>query len=93
MIIVSVEIKEESSNFEPVNFVSDNEVKYGTDYTLTTLIYKDDIDTIHPVNDIIDHNIVTRKTFLVPYGEDGEVIRAQVKAWTDQFDQEHDMFL
>ena len=93
MIIVSVEIKEESSNFEPVNFVSDNEVKDGTDNTLPTLRYKYAIDTIHQVNEIIDHSIVTKNTFLLPHGEDGEVIRDQVKSWAAQFYQDQEMFL
>ena len=88
MVQVSGEIKEESSNFEPVNFVSANEVKDGTDDTLPTLIYKDAIDTIHQVNEIMDHKIVTGKTFLIPHGEDGEVIHAQVKARYAQFDQD-----
>ena len=50
MVAVSGEIKEEYYNFEPVNFVSDNEVKGVTDDTLQTLSYKDAINTIHQVN-------------------------------------------
>ena len=40
MVTVIGEIKEYSSNLETFNFVSANEVKYGTDGTLPTLIYK-----------------------------------------------------
>ena len=47
---------------------------------LPTPIYKDDIDTIHQVSYIIDHNIVIGNIFLIPHGEDGEVICSQVKA-------------
>ena len=93
MVAVSGEIKEESSNFEPVNFVSDNEVTDGTEDTLLKLSYKYAINTIHQVNEIIDHNIVIRETFFLPHGKDGEVIRAQVKDRADQFDKEQEMFL
>ena len=88
MVPVSVDIKEESSKFEPFNFFSDNEVNNGTDYSLPALSYKDVNDIIHQVNNIIDQNIVIGKTFLLPYGEDGEVICSQVKAWASKSDQE-----
>ena len=68
MVQFSGEIKEESSNFEPVNFVFANEVKDGTNDTLTELIYKSAIDTIHQVNKIIYHNIFIVNTFLLPHG-------------------------
>ena len=55
--------------------------------------YKYAMDTIHHFNEIIDHNIIVGKIFLLPQVKDGEVIRAQVKAWGAQFDQEQDMFL
>ena len=93
MVPVSGEIKEESSNFEHVNFVSDNEVKGGNDGTLLTLIYKDAIDTIHQVNDITDHTILNGKTLLQTHVKDWEVIHAQVKSWDDQSDQYQEMFL
>ena len=53
MIPFGGDINEKSSNFEPVNFVSANEVKDGTNNTLTALSYKSSIDNIHQVNDII----------------------------------------
>ena len=60
---------------------------------LPKLRYKDAIETIHQVKEIIDHNIDIIKTLLQYHGEDGEAIRAQVKAWADQFDQDQEMFL
>ena len=93
MVPVSGQIKEESSNFELVNFVSVDKVKYGTDGTILTLIYKDGIDTICQLNEIIDQNIFIGNTLLQPHGEDGELIRAQVNTWSDQFDQEQEMLL
>ena len=93
MVPVSGYIKEESSNFEPVNLVSTNEVKDNTDDTLLTLSYKDSIYTIHQVNKIIYHNIFIGKTSLLPREEDGEVILSQVKACTAQFYQQKYMFL
>ena len=59
MLPVSGEIKEEYSNFEPVNFVSYNEVKDGTDGMSLTLSYKYAIATIHKVKEIIDHSTRT----------------------------------
>ena len=93
MIPFSGEINEKSSNFEPVNFVSDDEVKDVTNNTLPKLSYKDVIDTIHQVNDNIDRQIFIGKTFLLPHDEDGDVIHDQVKARSSQFDQYHYMFL
>ena len=93
MVQVSGEIKEESYNFEPVNFVSANEVKDGTENTLPSLSYKDNIGSINQVNKIIYHNIVTGKTFMIPKGEDGEVIRDQVKSRDAHLDQEKEIFL
>ena len=66
MVPVSGEIKEQSSNFEPVNFISANEVKDGTDDTPPLISYKYAIDKIHHVNDIIYHKIITRKKILLP---------------------------
>ena len=66
MVPVSGEIKEESSKFERVNFIYDNEVKDGTDDTLLTISYKYAIYTINHVNDIIDHNIIIRKKSATP---------------------------
>ena len=63
----------------------DNEFKDDTDDTIPTIRYSDDINTIHHVNEIIYHKILMRKTFLLPPGENGEVIRAQVKACAAQF--------
>ena len=40
MVPVSGEIKEESSKFEPVNFIYDKEVKDGTDDTFLAIRYK-----------------------------------------------------
>ena len=54
---------------------------------LTKPRYRDAIETIHQVKEIIDHNIDIIKTLLQYHGEDGEAIRAQVKAWADQFYQ------
>ena len=68
MIQVSGEINEKSSNFEPVNFVSANEVKDGTNDTLKALSYKSAIDNIHQVNDIIYKKNFIGKTFLIPHG-------------------------
>ena len=48
MVLVSGDIKGESSNFGPVNFISANEVKDGTYDTLTEISYKDTIYTIQP---------------------------------------------
>ena len=36
---------------------------------------------------------MTGKNLLQPHGEDGDLIRAQVKAWADKFDQDQEMFL
>ena len=63
MVPVIGEIKEEYSNLEPVNFVSTDKVKYGTDGTLPILSYKDAIATINQVNNIIDHNILLKINF------------------------------
>ena len=93
MVPVSGEIKEESSNFEPVNFVSDNEVKDGTDDILPKLSYKYSIDTIRQVNYIIDHNIVIGKISLLTHGDYVEVIRDQFNAQDAHFDQEQEIFL
>ena len=60
---------------------------------LLTLSYKDYIRNIHKVNEIMDHNIVIGKTFLLTHGKDEQVIHYQVTAWADQFDQEKEMFL
>ena len=79
MVPDSVEIKEEYFNFEPVNFIFANIVKDCTDDTIPKINYKNAIDTTHNVNEIIDHNIITGKTFLPSYGKVGEVISAQVK--------------
>ena len=87
MVPVSGYIKEESSNFEPVNLVSTNEVKDNTDDTLLTLSYKDSIYTIHQVREIIYHNIVTIKIFLLSHGKNIEVIHDQVETRPSQFDQ------
>ena len=63
MIPLSAEIKEESSNFEPVKYISSDKVKYGTDDTLLTLSYRDTIDTIQQVkktyNDILTRGFNT----------------------------------
>ena len=88
MIPFGGEINEKSSNFEPVNFVSADEVKDVTNDTLPKLSYKDVIDNIHQVNDNIDRQIFIGKTFLLPHDEDGEVIHDQVKARSSQFDQD-----
>ena len=85
MVPVSGETKRESSNIDPVSSISDNDVDYGTDDTLPDISYKDAIDIIQYINDIIDHNILT--------SEDGEVIRAQLKALDELFDQDLEMFL
>ena len=79
MVPDSVEIKEECFNFDPVNFIFDNIVKYWTDDTIPRINYKNAIDTTHHVNEIINNNIITGKTFLPSYGKVGEVISAQVK--------------
>ena len=55
--------------------------------------YKDAINTIHQINNIIYHQIFIRKTYLLPHGKYGEVICAQVKSWDSQFDQDQDIFL
>ena len=60
---------------------------------LLTLSYNDAVYNFYQVNEIINHNIFIRKTLLLPHGEDGELIRAQVKSWTAHFDQDQDMFL
>ena len=93
MVQDSGRMKTESLNTEPINFISDNEVEDGNDDTLLDISYKDDIDTIQHVNDIIDNNILIRKTFLLPQGEDGEVICAQVKARDAEFNLKQEMFL
>ena len=71
MVPVSREIKEESYILQPVNFVSANWAKDGTDITLPTIIYKDAIVTIQQVKKIIDHIIVTGKNLLLPHGKYG----------------------
>ena len=53
-----------------------------------TVSYKDAINKIQHVNEIIDHNILLGKIFLPPQGEDSEVICAQFKACAAQFDQD-----
>ena len=63
-------------------------VKDGTDDTLPAINYTYSIDTIQHANKIIGNNILIGKMFLLPQGEDGEVICAQVKARADHFDQE-----
>ena len=68
MVLVSVRIKEGSSNFETVNFIYANEVKYGTDDTVPAIRHKYAIDTIHHVNEIIDNDIIAGKTFLLLQG-------------------------
>ena len=88
MVPVSGETNTESLNTKPINFISANKVEDGT-----AIIYKDDIDTIQYINDIIYHNILTGKNSLPTQGEEGEVIRSQVKACADEFNQEQDMFL
>ena len=88
MVRASGDINEESSKFEPVNFISDNEVKYGNDAKLPDISYKYAIDTIHNVKKIIDNNIIIREIFLLPQGKYREVICAQVKSRAAQFDQE-----
>ena len=60
---------------------------------LTKPRYRDAIETIHQVKEIIDHNIDIIKTLLQYHGEDGEAIRAQVKAWADQFYQQQEIFI
>ena len=70
-----------------------NEVEDGTDDNLPILSYKDTFGTIRQFNRIIQHNIVIRKTFLIPHGEDIKVICAQVKAWASHFYQDQEMFL
>ena len=87
MVLVSGDIKEQSSKFETFDFFSANEVKDGTDNTLPTLIYKDAIITIHQVNEIIDYIIFIINTFLLPHVEDVESIRAQYKAQDLKLDQ------
>ena len=88
MLPVSGETKTESLITEPINFILSNKVKDGTDDTLPDIRYKDAIDAIQHSNEIIDNNIFIVKKFLLPRGEDGEFIRAQVKARAVQFDQE-----
>ena len=63
MVPVSRETKKESSNIEPVNFISANKVEDETDDKLASISYKDVIDTMKHVNEIIDHNILSRKHF------------------------------
>ena len=82
-----------SSKIEPVSFILDNEVEDGTDDTLPGNIYKDSMDTVKHVSDIIYHNILISKKILLPQVEDSEVIHAQVKARDAQFDPEKDMLL
>ena len=65
MVPDSVDIKGEYFNFEPVNFIFDHIVKDWTDDTIPKINYKNAIDTTHHVNEIIDHNIITGKTFLL----------------------------
>ena len=48
---------------------------------------------MHQVNKIIDHKIVIGKTFLLPHGKEGEVIRAQVKTRAAQLYQGQEMYL
>ena len=70
-----------------------NEVEDGTYDTLPDISYKGAINEIQNINDIIYHNILIKKTFLPPQGEDGKFIHAQVKARAAQFDQDQEMFL
>ena len=93
MVRVSGDINEESSIFEAVKFISDNEVRYGTDATLPDISYKYIIDRIHNVNKIIDNNIIIKEIFLPPQGKYIEVICAQVKPWAAQFDQDQEVFV
>ena len=65
MVPDSVEINGEYFNFEPVNFIFGNMVKDWTDDTIPKINYKNAIDTTHNVNEIIDHNIITGKTFIL----------------------------
>ena len=74
-------------NTEPINFILASSVEDVTDDKLPTNSYNDYIDTIQHTNEIIDNNIIVRRTFLLSKGDDGEVIRTQVKACAAQFDQ------
>ena len=66
IVPVSVEIKEEYFNFEPVNFIFDNRVKDWTYDIIPKICYKNAIDTTQHLNEIIDHIIISGKTFLLP---------------------------
>ena len=74
-------------------FILANKVDAWTDNTLPTISYKYAINTIEHINDIIENNILIIKTFLLPQGDDGEVIHAKVKVCAAKFDKEQDKFL
>ena len=80
-------------NTEPINFFLAKNIKNCTDDTLLTISYKYTIDTIQNTNEIIDNNILIRKTFLLPQYKYVKVIRAQVKAHAAQLNQEKEMLL
>ena len=82
-----------SSKIEPVSFILDNEVEDGTDDTLPGNIYKDSMDTVKHVSDIIYHNILISKKCLLPQNEDSEIIHDQVQARAEKFYQEKEMIL
>ena len=63
MVPVSGETEKESSNIDTVHFISANEVEDGPDDTLPDISYKDAIDTIQHIHDIMDHNILIRGKF------------------------------
>ena len=83
----------ESLNTKTIYFISDKNVKDGTDDTLSNISYKDDIDTIQPVNDIIYNTILIGEKIPILQCEDCEVIQAQVKSRAAQFHQEQKMLL
>ena len=93
MVPASGKAKTESLNAYLTNFILDNEAQDGTDDALPDIRYTYAIDTIRQVNEIIDYNILIRKTFLFTQGEDGEFIRSQVKVCAAQFDQDQEMLL
>ena len=77
----------EPLNTEPINCFSAEYVEDSTYYTLPTIIYKDYIDTIQHINDIINNNILIVKIILLPQVEYDKVIHYQVKACAAQFKQ------
>ena len=90
MVPVSGDTKTESStkylNTEPIHFILDNKVDYGNGDTLLNIINKGAIDTIQHVNEIIENNTLIGNFLLIPQGDHGEVISAQVKSCSDQYD-------